>query len=226
MNASVTAVGTPDQAGGRPARRRLSPAARRAQLLECALAIFADRGLGRAGHARIAEAAGVSVPTVFHYFPTREALVDAVLDEVEGFFMGLARDVYAGDGPVRERLVAHGLAFLEATDSHPAHIRVWLDWSTAIREHVWPRYLAFQERLVALVAEAIETGRVRGELPERVAPASAARLFVGNAHMAAVMKFAPDTGFDLNDHVHRAVDVILASRPATSGPARQVGGPP
>ena len=194
-----------------PARRRLSPAARRAQLLDCALAVFAERGLGRAGHARIAEAAGVSVPTVFHYFPTREALLDAVLDQVEAYFIALAEDVYRGAGATSERLVAHGLAFLASVESHPDQIRVWLDWSTAIREHVWPRYLAFQERLVALVADAIEAGRTSGELPDRVEPESAARLFVGNAHMAAVMSFAPNTGIDLPGHVRQAVATLLAS---------------
>jgi AcrR family transcriptional regulator len=68
-----------------PLRRRLSPGARRAELMACALAVFARRGLGEARHAEIAAEAGVSVATVFVYFPTREALVDAVLDEVDGF---------------------------------------------------------------------------------------------------------------------------------------------
>jgi len=205
----------PAAAGGRAATRagrRLPREARRSQLLDCALKVFAERGLGRAGHARIAEAAGVSVPTVFHYFPNREALVDAVLDRVEEFFISLARQTYGDDGTTRDRLVAHGLAFLAAADSHPDHIRVWLDWSTAIREHVWPRYLAFQERLVERVAEAIETGRRHGDVPATVEPASAARLFVGNAHMAAVMKFAPESGLDLPDQVRRAVATLLAAQ--------------
>lgn len=199
-----------DPARTRPVRRRLTPEARREQLLDCALTVFAERGLGRAGHASIAEAAGVSVPTVFHYFPTREALVDAVLERVEGFFLVLAEDVYAEDGPMPERLVAHGQAFLEAARTHPAYIRVWLDWSTAIREHVWPRYLAFQERLVELVSTAIDEGRTRGEIPAQVQPGSAARLFVGNAHMAAVMMFAPESELDLEEHVRNAVGTLLA----------------
>jgi TetR/AcrR family hemagglutinin/protease transcriptional regulator len=201
----------------RPARRRLSPEARRAQLLDCALGVFAERGLGRAGHGRIAEAAGVSVPTVFHYFPTREALVDAVLERIEHFFIGLAEDTYATDGTTAERMVAHGLAFLAAAESHPDYIRVWLDWSTAIREGVWPRYLRYQERLVETVAAAIERGRDQGEVPASVRPLIAARLFVGNAHMAAIMKFSPDSGVDLDDHVHRAVATLLAGEPRRAG---------
>ena len=61
-------------------RRRLPPEERRAQLLEIAIDVFAERGLGAARHAEIAERAGVAVSTVFAYFETREALVDAVLD--------------------------------------------------------------------------------------------------------------------------------------------------
>ena len=38
--------------------------------------VFARRGIGRGGHADIAEIAQVSVATVFNYFPTREDLVD------------------------------------------------------------------------------------------------------------------------------------------------------
>lgn len=191
------------------ARRRLSPAARRAQLLGCALQAFAEDGLSRAGHGRVAELAGVSVPTVFHYFPTREALVNAVLDEVEDFFTALAERVHRSDDDASSVLIEHGLAFLESSDSHPHHIRVWLDWSTAIREHVWPRYLAFQEALVRIVGRTIAQAVDDGQVPGHVDPDSAARLFVGNAHMAAVMKFAPDTGLDLENHVRQAVAVLL-----------------
>ena len=65
-----------------PRRRRLAPEARRAELMAVAIEVFARRGLGEARHAEIAAEAGVSVPTVFVYFPTRDALVHAVLDHV------------------------------------------------------------------------------------------------------------------------------------------------
>ena len=47
--------------------------------MECAIEVFSRRGIGRAGHAEIAEQAKVSVATVFNYFNTREELVDEVL---------------------------------------------------------------------------------------------------------------------------------------------------
>lgn len=192
-------------------RSRLEPGARRAQLLDCALSVFAREGLGRGNHAAVAKEAGVSVATVFHYFPSRQDLLDAVLTEVEGFFVGLASEIHGRDASLPEILVAHGDAFLGVADTHGEYVRVWLDWSTAIRESVWPRYLEFQERLVAMVAASILRGRERGEIPTDIGTEDTARLFVGNAHMAALMKFAPHPGLDLHHLVRRAVSALLIS---------------
>ena len=83
-------------------RTRLSPEARRDQLMECAIEVFSRRGIGRAGHAEIAEQAKVSVATVFNYFNTREDLVDEVLAEIEGFVQQTLRDQVEQDLSVKE----------------------------------------------------------------------------------------------------------------------------
>ena len=75
-------------------RTRLSPNARSRQLMDHAISVFAQRGIGRASHAEIAERAHVSVATVFNYFRTREELVDAVLSEVESYLYTLASQAH------------------------------------------------------------------------------------------------------------------------------------
>ena len=119
--------------------RRLTAEARREQLLACALAVFARRGLGEARHAEVAREAGMSVPTVFNYFPTREALVLAVLDEVGRFILDeVLRPIQRDERPAPEVLRDSALAFAAAIETHPDHARVWLDWSTAVRDDIWP----------------------------------------------------------------------------------------
>lgn len=180
-----------DQSTRRKPRRaaRLPPEARRAQLLARAIEAFADAGVARGTHADVARLAEVSVPTVFVYFPTREALVEAVLEEVARFIVeDVLAPVQRGDDPVPELLVQTGLAFTEAVGSHPAHARVWLDWSTAFRGDVWPRYLAFQARVVALLKGTMVRGKRDRSLARTLDADDATRLLVGSAHMLAQMK--------------------------------------
>jgi TetR/AcrR family hemagglutinin/protease transcriptional regulator len=168
--------------------RRLDPSERRPQLLQCAIRVFARRGLGGAHHAEIAREARVSVPTVFFYFPTREALVMAVLDEVARFLTEMTVRIHAGAGPAPQLVLAHAKAFADSVETHPDYARVWLDWSTAIREEIWPHYLQFQERIVAIIADTIRRWRLGRAIVDDEADDDA-RLIVGSAHMIAQMKF-------------------------------------
>lgn len=121
-------------------RTRLSPEARRDQLMECAIEVFSRRGIGRAGHAEIAEQAKVSVATVFNYFNTREDLVDEVLTEIEGFVQQILEQAYNGQGSVRDSIHRHVKLFVDAAYDKPDHASIWLEWSSSVREEVWPRY--------------------------------------------------------------------------------------
>jgi TetR/AcrR family hemagglutinin/protease transcriptional regulator len=168
--------------------QRLDPAERRPQLLQCAIRVFARRGLGGAHHAEIAREARVSVPTVFFYFPTREALVMAVLDEVARFLTEMTVTIHSGGGPAPQIVLTHAQAFADSVDTHTDYARVWLDWSTAIREEIWPHYLEFQERIVAIIANTIRRWRLEHGITDDEAEDDA-RLIVGSAHMIAQLKF-------------------------------------
>jgi TetR/AcrR family hemagglutinin/protease transcriptional regulator len=171
--------------------RRLNPAARRAQLLACAMQVFARRGLGAARHAEVAATAGMSVATVFVYFPTRELLVRAVLDEVARFIhddvlVPIQRDEVSAPEVLRES----ASAFADAIERYPDHARVWLDWSTAVRDDVWPLYLEFQERVQTLLVSTTERGKREGSLSADLDSEDAARILIGAAYMIAQMKIA------------------------------------
>jgi TetR/AcrR family hemagglutinin/protease transcriptional regulator len=169
-------------------RRRLPPEERRAQLLEVALEVFARRGFGRAGHAEIAEAADVAVSTVFLYYPTRRALVEAVLGDVGRFYVELALRIHDESRPCRDILAAHRVAFHESLDSNPHRARIALDWSTAMREDLWPQYLEFTETLVANHIRTIERGKREGEVAAHVDAETSARMLIGSSQMTAQLK--------------------------------------
>jgi TetR/AcrR family hemagglutinin/protease transcriptional regulator len=172
-------------------RRRLQPEERRRLLLTYAVEVFARRGIGRGGHTEIAEMGGVSVATVFNYFKTREALVEAVLDDVENFLISLAEEVYAAEDDPVIAIRTHIRAFLNACEENPSYIKVWLEWSASVRDETWPSYLAFQNRLLEMIAKQVDKGVKKGLLESGLAPKERARWALGNAQMLVSMVFDP-----------------------------------
>lgn len=63
----------------RPKRTRLSPAARRDQILDEAARLLLDEGLSAVSMERLARDVGISKALVYNYFPSRDALLAALL---------------------------------------------------------------------------------------------------------------------------------------------------
>lgn len=175
----------------RPVRTRLSPEARRAQLLECAIAAFAEHGLARATHSHVAKRAGVSVPAVHSYFRTRDDLVTAVLDEVAAFLLKLNAETLSNSQlSVREALELLATRFAREALEKPDIIKVWLDWSTGVRADIWPRYMTVLDRLHGIAQKVFARGKREGVLSPDLNPKAAARVYLGAAHMVALMQFS------------------------------------
>jgi TetR/AcrR family hemagglutinin/protease transcriptional regulator len=172
--------------------------------------VFARRGLGSARHSEIAKEAKVSVPTVFFYFPSREALVKAVLEEVARFLTDMTVEIHSSPGPAPEIVLTHAKAFADSVDTHPDYARVWLDWSTAMRDEIWPLYLEFQENIVAIIADTIRRWQRARGMSEQEAEDDA-RLIVGSAHMIAQMKFTRCTPEKLDHFLRTLVRSALGS---------------
>lgn len=190
-------------------RVRLSPEERSTQLLTCAIRVFARHGLGRGGHAAVAREAGCSVPTVFSYFPTRDDLVTAVVDEVARFVIAQADRYHASGDGGPEAVLQHVRAFADSVNSDPDHARILLEWSTSVRDEggVWQRYLDLQEQIVRKIARTIQRGQRARKIPKAVDAADAARLLVGCSHMIAQMNL---TGQDPETVAH-FVEVLVST---------------
>ena len=81
LSKSLIAGTQPTIAAGAPMRKRLSVAARERQILEAAIKFFAKRGFN--GQLRdLAKEIGVTHALLYHYFPTKKALIERVYAEV------------------------------------------------------------------------------------------------------------------------------------------------
>ncbi|MDF2154181.1 LuxR/HapR/OpaR family quorum-sensing transcriptional regulator [Vibrio sp. CAU 1672] len=167
-----------DSIAKRP-RTRLSPIKRKQQLMEIALEVFARRGIGRGGHADIADIAQVSVATVFNYFPTREDLVDEVLNHVVRQFSNFLSDNIDLDLHARDNINNISSAMIELVTQDCHWLKVWFEWSASTREEVWPLFVSTNRTNQLLVQNMFIKAIERGEVCDQHQPEHLADLFLG-----------------------------------------------
>lgn len=190
---------------GRMRCKRLPPKERREQLLQCAIAAFADHGISRATHSHVADRAGTSVSTVHSYFRRREDLQQAVLNAVEEYLTGLVGSCLAGHEPVEVTLNRLATRFAAEASTNPDLIRVWLDWSTGVRQDVWPQYLDLLEDLHAKSKAVFARGIEEGVLSPQLNTTAAARLYIGGGHTLALMQFSKVSKHAMNTFTEQFV---------------------
>ena len=176
-------------------RQRLSPEARRQQLIELAMAVFAKDGLERAGHGDIAKLAGVSTATVFNYFPTREDLVDSVLDYIRGQIRAMFD--LMGEGTMGVGVMVTGFNYL--IETQPDLVKVFLRWSVAFGDSNRSAFLDFQEELLNAISSRLKSPQ---------ADRSEARIILGAADMYALMKLDNTPPDVIERFINRLLSVL------------------
>src|SRR3954471_15656153 len=99
-----------------PAYRRLTNDARREELLQRGADLFAHHGYDELSMSRFAREAGISKALLYHYFPSKRALFEAVLTQAADQLRG----AIDGDAslPPAEQLAASLAAFLAWIEDH------------------------------------------------------------------------------------------------------------
>jgi AcrR family transcriptional regulator len=95
---------------GEPAYTRLQVDERRRQLLDAGSALFATHAYEEISMRQIAEAAGVSKPLLYHYFPSKNDLFIAAVTEAASELQALIEP--SGEGTPVEQLTASLDAYL------------------------------------------------------------------------------------------------------------------
>ena len=137
-----------------------------ATLLEAAARVFVKEGYARATTNRIAEAAGVSVGSLYQYFPSKDAIAVELLRRYREGLLAKIGDALAKATPTTFTTVIRDLlwALLRAEDINPALHRVLIEHvlrTTARRE-----MLGFEEKLEETLAGALKAANIAVADPE------------------------------------------------------------
>lgn len=107
-----------------PRGTRLPRKARRAQLLDAALAVFVESGYHAAAMDEIADRAGVSKPVLYQHFPSKLQLYLALLDSACDQILELVGDALRSTTDNEQRVVATMEAYLDYVARHGGAYRL------------------------------------------------------------------------------------------------------
>ncbi|MEP3437861.1 MAG: TetR/AcrR family transcriptional regulator, partial [Hoeflea sp.] len=129
--------------------------AKREAILQTAAVFFAEHGFDRASMGKLAEACGVSKALIYHYYPSKDALLFDILDTHLTMLVEVVETAAAGPGSPRTRLRALIRAILIAYRDSDAEHKVQLNALSALPEDNQKHLRALQRRLVACMSEAV-----------------------------------------------------------------------
>ncbi len=152
---------------------------RRRQLLDAAVRVFARQGFHASRVSDIATEAGVAHGLVYHYFSSKDEVLDTVFRERWGLLLDHIRTVDATEGPARDKLTAIAGFIVDSYRHAPDVMKVIVVEVTRAansfgRTHL-PEIREAYDLIAAVVRDAQETGELRAD----ITPAFAAMAFYG-----------------------------------------------
>ena len=168
---------------GRPKASERSAEATRAQLLEAATKVFAERGYRAATVDAVVQQAGLSKGTFYWHFESKDELFAALLEEridrPAGALMEITRTAPAGG--TTAPVVSEGLAAL-FEQQRELVLLLHEYWSAAVRdERLRVRYVERQTRLRETLARALAERHERTGVPLSVPAEALAAAFIALA---------------------------------------------
>jgi len=152
---------------------------RRRQILDAAVHVFARQGFHACRVSDIADEAGVAYGLVYHYFSSKDEILDTLFLERWNVLLDVIRQVDAGDDPAREKL-AGIVAFIVDSYAHdPDLMKVIIVEVTRAANSFGRTHLAKIREAYDLIAEIVAKAQARGEFRDAVTPEFAAMAFYG-----------------------------------------------
>jgi TetR/AcrR family transcriptional regulator, cholesterol catabolism regulator len=118
---------------------------RRAELLDIAARLFAERGLRATTVRDIADAAGILSGSLYHHFDSKESMVDEILRGFLDALFDSYRAIVAKDLGPRGTLEAIVIASFQALDEHHAAVAIYQAEARRLAEQ--PRFSYIPQRL-------------------------------------------------------------------------------
>lgn len=146
--------------------KRVDHVARRQEILQAAVRVFARKGFASSRIEDVAAEAGIAKGSVYLSFDSRDALLQAAF---ESYAAGSAQLLASLEpGPALDRLATLVRRVVAMLAAHPDHARVLVDlWSAGPPLDMAAVYRDYREAIAGLLRQAREEGALRPGIDER-----------------------------------------------------------
>jgi TetR/AcrR family fatty acid metabolism transcriptional regulator len=158
---------------------RASAEDRRRQILEAAIRVFARQGFHSTRVSDIADEAGMSYGLVYHYFTSKDEVLDTVFLDRWNILLAAIGEIDAGDQPPREKLHDIASFIVDSYRHDPDVMKVIIVEVTRAANSFGARHLAQIREAFDGIAQIVESAQRSGEFRDSVTPAFAALAFYG-----------------------------------------------
>ncbi|MEA2264609.1 MAG: TetR/AcrR family transcriptional regulator, fatty acid metabolism regulator protein [Solirubrobacteraceae bacterium] len=159
--------------------RSQAAADKRRQILDAAVITFSDRGFHACRVSDIADQAGVAYGLVYHYFASKDKILDTLFLERWTVMLERIREVDAQAVPAREKLWAIASFIVDSYRHDPNLMKVIIVEVTRAANSFGARHMNEIREAYVLLGQIVEKAQAAGSFRSEVAPQFAALAFYG-----------------------------------------------
>lgn len=200
----------------------VSKADRRRQILDAAVRVFAQKGFTQCRVSDIAEEAGVAYGLMYHYFGSKDEVLDTLFLERWDVMVALIGEIDERPIPARDKLHAIAAFIVDSYRHDPELMKVIIVEVTRAANSFGQTHLDVIRQAYARISTIVERGQADGEFRADVSPQFAALAFYGAIEQVLtgwIFAFLPTGEAEYEQAKTFVVETICGGLDAASAPA-------
>ena len=155
------------------------PVDRRRQILDAAIRVFAQQGFHSCRVSDIADEAGVAYGLVYHYFSSKDEVLNELFSERWSLMLAAIDEADRGNASPREKLAAVATFIIDSYRHDPELMKVIIVEVTRAANTFGQTHLAEIGKAYERIAEIVAAAQADGTFRDAVTPQFAAMAFYG-----------------------------------------------
>jgi TetR/AcrR family transcriptional regulator, fatty acid metabolism regulator protein len=161
------------------ARNAQASADKRRLILDAAVRVFAHQGFNQCRVSDIADEAGVAYGLVYHYFRSKDEVLDTLFLERWNVLLDVIRELDGRELPAREKLHSIASFIVDSYRHDPDLMKVIIVEVTRAANSFGQTHLAKIREAYELIDAIVAKAQAQGEFKDTVTPRFAAMAFYG-----------------------------------------------